>query len=174
MSSSVGVAHGCSLWLVPEGDIGERLADEIRRRNRVPFTPHVTLVGGIRIDERATYGIGTRLRNLARRIRSFDVHLGAAAAGKDFFRSVYLSVTRSPMLLDARAWAEAMFGAGIGVPFEPHLSVVYGEQPPEERRRIAEELGERFAGTFAVRKLELHITEGPVGGWSPMSSCVLP
>lgn len=165
--SEGGRARGISGWLVPEGDVRERLGAliaELSRRHGTPsFEPHVTLFGGIVGGEVEILERGARL---AAALRPFAIRLMALGRSDEYFRCLFLEAERSPELLAAHERASGLFGARDSAPFLPHLSLVYGRLGAEEASEAVEALRSlALPLDFEARRLEVHRTEGAVPEW---------
>jgi hypothetical protein len=158
-------ARGLSLWLVPGGAAGVRLAGRIETLARAletpVFAPHVTLVGGVVRPERE---VRAACADLARALPSVTIRLGAIEARQDYFRCVVVRVAESGPLRRARVAATRALGVAATA-FAPHLSLVYGDLSTGRRaaaRRLAAAAGR---GGFLARRLELWRTAGEVREW---------
>lgn len=152
-----------SLWLVPPVTLRAEIAsiiDEYAEELSTPrFIPHLTLLGGIArgvtVDE---------LGGLAREIAGVTVEPQGVATGDDYYHCVFVAVKRTPELQRARAAAERIFGASAE-PFVPHMSLVYGDLPPERREAIAREIEATRFVAFAPEVLEAVETDGTPERW---------
>jgi 2'-5' RNA ligase len=179
MAPGRGSVEVYSLWLLPAGAGRRRLAALIarlaRRCGTEPFDPHVTLLGGIALPRGRAIGMMTAL---AGGLRAFPVRLLEARHEAAFFRCLSLRAD-GPGLRKARAAAvRALDEAAERRPgmvrrnarrtagrFRPHLSLVYGLLPAADRRRLAQEIGRRFALTFMARRIALVRTGGDPRTW---------
>lgn len=167
-------AVGISLWLAPEGALRERLGlliDALARRLGSPvFEPHVTLLGGLTLEESQ---VRVRCRSLARRIRPLPLRLGVIEGTEDYFRALYVRVLETDDLLAAQAVAREAFGRRLEPPFLPHLSLLYGHLSPARSEALASELKGEVPSGFLADRLEVVRTEGPPGDWRRLESLEL-
>jgi len=165
-------ARGISIWLVPEGDVREKLAAriaELSRRYGTPsFEPHVTLLGGIGEGEGEVLRRGALLAASARPIA---IRLSAVRRGDEYFRCLFLEAERSPDLLAAHEHASDLLGARGRAPFLPHLSLLYGRLAAEDVSATDEALhAVALPVAFEARCLEIHRTEGTVPEWRRLAA----
>ena len=159
-------AKGCCLWLMPEGEVTQRLNDRIQvlaaRFGTSSFAPHVTLVSGLELPESDAYAAAARA---AAAMQPFTVVLGDVEGGDEHFRCLFLRVKDDGRLRAAHASAARAFGREPAADFLPHLSLVYGTLTPAEKRMIARRIGDDLRLHFDVRRFHLWRTEGPVTTW---------
>lgn len=117
-----------SLWIKPTAtarDPCRDACDRARGRYGGPrIEPHVTLLGGI---ESTPEDAGKKLKQLAARIPPFELKLKRVGIGHEYFHRLFVIVALTPELRDARRAAEEIFEQGPGR-YDPHLSLVYGDQ----------------------------------------------
>jgi 2'-5' RNA ligase len=159
-------ATGCSLWLMPEGALRERLAariDALAARSRTErFPPHLTLLSGIEgRDEDVLAGA----RDAAEALSPFGVRLGGVAGRDEHFRCLFLLAYDDEALRAAHAAAARAFGREPQTSFLPHLSLVYGRLEPSQKRALADEAGADGACCFEARRLHAWRTEGRAPDW---------
>jgi 2'-5' RNA ligase len=164
-------AVGISLWLAPESAGRERLgrliAELAGRLGTPPFEPHVTLLGGLTLDESQ---VRARCRHLARRILALPLRFRGIEGTDEYFRCLYLRVSETDDLLAAHNRAREEFGLRQELPFVPHLSLLYGHVPPATREALIAELQAQVPPGFLADRLEVVRTEGPPGDWRRLDS----
>ncbi|MGK3991373.1 2'-5' RNA ligase family protein [Sorangium sp. So ce136] len=132
-----GQEKAFALWLVPGGaPLGrlQRLIEALARETGGPaFTPHLTLLGGLRGDGGA---LAAKLGDLGDACRPVELRARGPATGNAVHQCVLLDVARTEPLAALRRAAEAAFGASE-TPFRPHVSLVYGDLPAQRRRALA-------------------------------------
>jgi 2'-5' RNA ligase len=157
-----------ALWLRPTGPVLERLQELIRRltaRFHVAWPrPHVSLLSGI---ELMSTGAEERLTALAQRMRPMTLKLGKLEGRNEHFRCFYAAVEPMPELLAAHEAACEVFETHPREPFEPHLSLLYGQLDAPTKERLAKEFGGRLNLSFAVNSVHLvNATSAvPVSTW---------
>lgn len=162
---------GYSLWLIPEPAERARLEALIHRLaarlGTPPFTPHVTLLGGL-------HGRVDRLHELARDLPSLALRLTRIDGQDAFFRCLYVEAEGGAALGASRARAAERLDVRTPPAFFPHLSLVYGQLSSDRKRRLAGELGpEVEARTVLFGELWLVRTEGHVKDWEQVGAVSL-
>lgn len=156
-----------SLWLVPEGPARARLdgliADLAARLRTTPFRAHVTLLGGVKLDERDAL---ERARDLAARLRPVPLSFPRAGHGAEYFRCVVLEAEATADVLGAHQRARRAMGRGPDR-FLPHLSLVYGRLGEAMRAELAREVERALEVPLALSgsRLELCETRGAPSRW---------
>jgi putative hydrolase of the HAD superfamily len=131
--------HGLAIWLVPPVTRRAEYAtfiDALADRYGTPrFVPHVTLLTNVpRVEE-------ARLRELAEACRRLDLRPRGLDIRDEFYRALIVDIEYTAELHRVRDVAERLFGSKSPDPFEPHLSLMYGDLPratKEEARRSIE------------------------------------
>lgn len=161
------MAGALSLWLVPDDVARARLqaaiAETAARAGTPPFPAHLTLLGGIRLDEPEAL---ERTRALAGRLRPVPLRLPRAGHEAEYFRCVFLEAEPTADLLGAHQRARVAIGRGPDR-YRPHLSLVYGRLPEARRAELAGEAERALEVPVAATaaRLELWRTAGAVSRW---------
>jgi 2'-5' RNA ligase len=159
------VARGISLWLLPEPGVREGLAhaiDALASRLGTPrFEPHLTLLGAI---ERPEAEVLARVRDLAAVCPPLELPVLGIDGVDDPFRCLFLRLSATPALQQLREAAEAALPGREGRPFDPHVSLVYGELSAEARSGLAREIG-HWPPVVRFDVLRAQVTRGPVSAW---------
>jgi 2'-5' RNA ligase len=165
----VSAAGRLSLWLLPEAGAAARLArviDELARSAGTPaFSPHLTLLGSVPITDAAARA--ERLGRVLAALGPLELAVVGPVVTDEPFRALVLEVRRDPPLVAAHARACERFEVAPEQPFFPHLSLLYGEVPADEKARFLDEVVGPAAlpRTVGCDRLELHDTSGEVAGW---------
>lgn len=158
--------RGYSLWLMPMGDLRERLSETIRRLaglySTPTFEPHVTLIGGLAMAEEE---VRAKTRELSARLRPFEIRLGRADYSYEYFQCLFLRVEHTQPLLEAHFDARKVFDRYSDPPYHPHLSLVYGQLGPGRKQTIVPTVGHLCGLGFEVRSLHLFSTKGRPEEW---------
>lgn len=174
MTGDMLKGRGYSLWALPEPGLRQRLAEEIRRRNAIPWEPHLTLIPGM---DGPPDGLLAHMRELGERLRGRPIHveLGGAEMAPDPFRCVFLSVRSTSASFDDLLVSASRLLHHPAIAIDAaHLSLVYADMALAERARIAGEIEARYAGTCAISALSLYRTEGPLSSWLSVGEVALP
>jgi 2'-5' RNA ligase len=162
--SPVGETY--SLWLMPTGDVCERLKHILQRlsaRFGAPeFPPHVTLLGrcvGPRTE------LIRRSARVAAAIRPFAIRLSEIDCRDEYFRCLFVHAALTEPLRKAHQAARQVFGHPREPSFMPHLSLLYGNFPRSQKEEVMAEMGPRLDVQFKVRSLHLYRTHGEPRLW---------
>jgi 2'-5' RNA ligase len=161
-----------SLWFLLPREAHERFQALIARlsaRLGTPlFEPHITLLGGLT-------GSGEVLRRqtraLAAAIEPFEVRLREAAGLDEYYRCLFVEISPSRALQDARVAAGHVLDQRLNADFSPHLSLVYGNLEETEKENILDGIGRDFDENLRIEELGLYDTSGPV--WRCVERCRL-
>ena len=159
-----------SLWLMPSGEVRQRLAGAIfdlsREYGTPAFEPHVTLAGGIVGPASEVAG---KMRDLARRIPPLTVRLTALDGLEEYFRCLFVRVAVTQPIMRANKAACEVFRLERQPAFMPHLSLLYGSLPASVKQRIIASLGRQFELEFKARSLHLYLITSEPMAWRRMA-----
>jgi 2'-5' RNA ligase len=160
-----------SLWLMPRGELWERLAQILHRlsvRYDAPeFPPHVTLLGNCVGSRRELIRQSARL---AGSIRPFVIRLEAIDFLDEYFRCLFVRAALTNSLRQAHRAACVAFGRRREPPFMPHLSRLYGDFSRTLKQNLIADLGPRMEAQFKLRALHLYRTHGEPRRWRQVAS----
>jgi 2'-5' RNA ligase len=146
----------CAVWIPPTGaglQIIEDLIRKVQKHSYAPSPrPHLTLLKGI---ERTRDSAELKLKKLAQNLRPFDMRLGAIDWRQEYFRALFVTVESNADLTDANRAAHTIFEMNPPEPFEPHISLVYGDFSDERRRQLVRESGKVPDVTFTADRVQL-------------------
>jgi putative hydrolase of the HAD superfamily len=155
-----------ALWLMPTGEVRQRLAGmilDLSREYAAPaFEPHVTLASGIVGPGRE---VASKMADLARRIPPFTVRLTEVDCSDEYFRCLFVRVATTHPIMNANKAARAVFSLAKQPAFMPHLSLLYADLPSGVKERIVASLGRRFELEFKVSRLHLYLIKGGAAAW---------
>lgn len=158
-----------SVWLVPDApawDVLDTLVLATSRRLGTPrFSPHLTLVGGVGHGPEVVAGAA----ELAHGTPALDLRLVRSVHRAEHFRAVVLETEPSEPLSELHARAMRAL-PGDTRPFEPHVSIAYGEVPEAGRAAVAAELAARLPLPVRVSRLEVWSTEGEPEEWARLAA----
>jgi 2'-5' RNA ligase len=163
-----------SIWLMPEGDVLDKLSNLITRisveYNSPRYQPHVTLLGdlvGFTKEE-----VISKASELAESIEPFTITLTAVTYPNSYpndheayYRSLYILAERTEPLMKANELAKKMFGRGSDLPYNPHLSITYGSFPAETKEEIISKVGREFNVDFEVNNIYVWSDKGLPVEW---------
>ena len=155
-----------SLWLMPTGEVRERLAGTIfnlSRQYATPaFEPHVTLAGGIVGPARE---VTSKMKDLARRITPFTARLTVVDGLDEYFRCLFVRLATTRPIMRANKAAREIFALTKQPAFMPHLSLLYGNLPPSVKEGIVASLARQFELEFKVTSLHLYAIKSEPAAW---------
>ncbi|MDT7044221.1 2'-5' RNA ligase family protein [Candidatus Nitronereus thalassa] len=144
------------LWLTPEGEAGHLLAQVIRQLSQQYqgpcFDPHITLLGELLGDESL---FSERANLLGKKLCPISIELQGPAFEDEYFRCLYFKVRKNSEILDAREQGIDFFCQKLPLPFNPHVSVLYGLFPARVKEEIIAALPSDLPKKFIVEELKL-------------------
>lgn len=124
------ISQGYSLWLLPEPGtttLLEQAINSLAQTFDAPvFKPHVTLLGGLAEGDTNVF---KKLSDLT----IFTVNSKSPRNGDGFWSAIHLPIIKNKEMLAARRVAKKAFSVTTNDKFEPHLSILYANQPEEKR-----------------------------------------
>src|SRR5581483_9318774 len=161
-----------SVW-IPVTDPALHAIDEASRVARhcgggPVIKPHLTLLMGI---ETTLESANEKLRKLAIRLQPFTVQLGRVDWRHEYFRCLFVTAEPSEALTEAHRLAHEIFEMNPPDPFEPHVSLIYGDIDERLKRDIAAELGGAVPTSFTARAIQLvqAAADRPIPAWNVLS-----
>jgi 2'-5' RNA ligase len=166
-----GRSTGCSLWLMPEGELRDRLGgwiDRLAARSGTErFLPHLTLLAGLAGRDEELLDAA---RAAAGAVGCLRVRLNRVAGRDEHFRCLFLQAVHDEALAAAHAAAARAFGRPPLASFLPHLSLVYGRLAPVQKQTLAVEAGTLLPTEIEVRRLHLWRTDGRASDWRELAA----
>jgi 2'-5' RNA ligase len=165
-----------SVWIRPTGEARDQIVAagrRVRARGGGPeVEPHLTLLSGI---ETTRSDAELKLKRLASRLGPFTVRLGTLRSAADYFRCLYVVADTPAELAAAKRAAHDVFEMNPPVPFEPHISLCYGNLDEALKSELAAELGGRLDVSFTAGAVQL-VNAAPgvqVTEWRVLAECQL-
>lgn len=159
-------AKGYSLWLMPTGEVYDRLNTLIsqlsRKYNTPDFEPHVTLIGEVlgSADE-----IVSKTAQFATVVQSYRIGVGRVEYLNEYFRCLFLRAKETDEVMRANQEAREIFSQETDPRYMPHLSLMYGDFPPQTKEEIIAEIGKEISVGFDVESIHLFSTNGEPKDW---------
>lgn len=134
------------------------MTDLSREYSTPLLEPHLTLYGRI-VGEEAE--ICAKTKNIAELISPFPIHFTEFVQRDDFFRSIFMKAARTADLERAYQSADASLKPFLHSKYQrrefiPHLSLMYGALPGEEKRRIIASLDRALLAPFTADVVSLY------------------
>jgi len=164
-----------SVWIRPTGTALDSIERAVRLAHNSaggpPVQPHVSLMGGIEL----TPDTAAKLQKLASRLQSFEIRLGKIEWRDEYYRSLFISIEPSDQLIAARSAAHEAFGRLPSGPFEPHISLIYGDFDETFKKELAEKLGGRLDARFMATAVDLvnACEKVPIAQWETLYQAAL-
>jgi 2'-5' RNA ligase len=163
---------GISFWLMPDGEVGAELQAWIDRLavrfGTARFPAHVTLVGeAAGTDEQAALEAA---RRAAEATATFTVRLDGIDGRDEHYRCLFAVAETSKPLLTAHEALSRALGREPDPAFLPHLSLVYGTLPEDQKLALRHEAGVDVSLRFDARRLHAWRTGGPVADWREIAA----
>ncbi len=159
-------AKGYSIWLMPRGKTYDDLSDLLRRLSRQfnspTFEPHITLISGL---EESIEEVKVKTKQLANNCGSSTIEFSNFGFSGEYFKSLYLNVKYSEELFTAYDETNKIFDRLNPPPFQPHLSLFYGNMNQNEKDKIILENKNLLDISFEVNQLNLYSTKGFSSDW---------
>ena len=163
---SVIKAKGYSLWLMPTGEVYEKLSSLIKslaKKYYAPiFDPHITLIGEVMQSED---DVLRRAEQLALKQNSFQITLNSVDYQDYYFRALFIRAEKTDLLQLLHDRAKEMFGMKDIPDYMPHLSIMYGNFPETVKAQIIKNIGRDQVAKFTVNSLHVFKTDGEVNVW---------
>jgi len=144
------------LWLMPSGEIYDRLAniiEDFSEKYEGPFfEPHVTILGFLPGTKEE---ILAHSLTLAKTLQPFDIRLTDLGCKDTYFQCLYLTVDGTAEIMEAHSQARKVFQSSRSSEFTPHLSLLYGDYSREIKDRIISSLGKDLRLRFAITDIHL-------------------
>lgn len=171
------MAERYSLWLMPPEDsaayihLDDLIEEHTAAYGDTPvFPPHITVAGGLAVDGETA---SAAARRLAEEHAPLDITLTRPHCSTTWFQCVYLLVEPTHHLLQLHADALAAFNED-GDMYVPHLSLVYGDLPLQERRQLVDGFDTTMLPlAFTAETLRLVETSGGVADWAAVDDYTL-
>ncbi len=155
------------VWLMPEINMRQALCELIgalaSEYGTVPFEPHITLLSGIDAEREV---LSAGMRALAGQLTAVTVELGSVEYRPEYFRSLYVAVRPHGLLETARDLARSQFRHALAGPYEPHVSLLYGDLPEGLKHAAAARLSHRLPRTMRLDRVSLYDLSGAPDAWS--------
>lgn len=156
------VSQGYSLWLVPNEEGMKNLSSIIQTLaqtfNSPVFKPHITLLRNLS-DENPE-----AIEKLAT-LKELKLNLKGVAVGDEFFKSLFLPVEKTKELLAIRRHAKKNLEAESPGTFNPHLSILYGNTPDDQKKSALRELNLTLPTEITFNRIALVKTIGRTNEW---------
>lgn len=162
----IPVAKGYSIWLMFRKDdeiqlqiIINKLSSEF---NSFLFKPHLTLLSGFESNN----NLLKKFSDFVNGLSSFQINIKDIKYSAEFYKSVFLEVEKSDLLISLYLKASKLFRSNSNQSsFYPHISLLYSSGSEEMKMRAVQKFQEFKSGRIFVDKIALVNTEGTPDDW---------
>ena len=160
-----------AIWLLPHSDNHKELAQLIinlsQKYDGPCFLPHITLLAGMHGSENE---LVIKASELAAKMKAFSVKTNAIETQDSFYKSLYLKIVETKPLSESRQQAETLFHPKQEDDFMPHLSLLYGKQPEQDKQEIMANLKNKTRLDLLIDRVALISAIGPPEEWTTVST----
>jgi 2'-5' RNA ligase len=159
-----------ALWLMPEGELRERLSNLIgdlaAELSAPPFKPHITLLGGVRgrLDD-----IKQKTSELSSSLSPVEVRLSHLDYLDEYYKCLFIRVEETvevtDAFLEARDFMRPFMGSLSPDAPMPHLSLLYGDFSFALKEELILRTGRTFDVKFTAGSIHLFSTKGSPEEW---------
>jgi 2'-5' RNA ligase len=159
-------AKSYSLWLMPTGEVYDRLNTLISQLSREYYTPyfkpHVTLIGEVLDSENEVI---SNIAHLTSVIHPYRIELGRVQYRNEYFRCLFLKAKETDEVMRANQEARKIFSRQSDLKYMPHLSLMYGDFTTQTKEEIIADIGREISVGFDVDSIHLFSTDGAPKDW---------
>jgi len=140
-------------WLLPPKKIQaeyQPVIDKYSSQLKTPsFEPHITILGTVEGEEGEILG---KVEEVASKLPPIEVLFSDITISTTYHQCVFARVKPTPSLLDAHLEIKSALGHPGKTLYVPHMSLVCGNIPSEQKNEIAEEI-KLTTNSFKVDRL---------------------
>ena len=155
-----------SLWLIPSGNVYNRLAKRTSALSRQFSTPnlqpHLTLLGELTGNEKKLLA---KTSKLAAIIGAFDVKLNKVAFLDKYFGCLFIKAEKTKPLTQFNSKARKIFNRKKDSKYAPHVSLMYGNLDSKTKGKIIARIGSSFPKSFKVKNIYVYKVYGEPKDW---------
>ena len=159
-------AKGYSIWLMPTGDVYNKLntlISQLSKKYNAPyFEPHITLIGEVLGSEDEVISKTTRLASV---VHPYRIELVQVGYLNKYFRCLFLRAKETGEVMRANQEARKIFNRETDPKYMPHLSLMYGDFPPKTKEEIIAGIGREISASFDINSIHLFSTNGEPKDW---------
>ena len=158
---------GYHLFFEPVGEIKAELQAIItktaREFNAPIFNPHVTFLA--RIPEQSEETLIEKTKQLASMITPITLSFGNLNAQDAYFKALYIEINEKEEMLSYHKQASELFDTPDEGIYFPHLSLLYGNYPAEQKAPALESITLPEQKSFLAETIYLYKTDGETQNW---------
>ncbi len=172
MSLDNSKTTGYHLFLEPDEDTGKLLEETINSLAAISagpsFPPHLTVLA--RIPEENESVVCEKAQEVSKRAGPLTVSCEDFGVQDTYFRSLYLVANPTEELMALHKNAQELFAMRTSEGYLPHISLMYGLLPPEQKERIIESLSYLSPCSFTAQSLSVWKTPGESSSWTRVAT----
>lgn len=155
--------RGYSIWFMPTDEIYDKfnyIINQLSKEYNSPrFEPHVTLIGQ-RVGSEEE--IIKKTEKIASKIKPFKIQLTTVDYRDYYFRALFVKIRRTKKIIEANKIAKEVFDIEETNEYMPHLSLLYGEFPESQKKKIIKTIRQDLTDEFEIKTIHLFNTEGEI------------
>ncbi len=146
-----------AIWYEPTQIIYDELkkiiSDLSKQYNSSIFEPHITLLpGGCELDKKV---VVEKLKNIVRKTKPFETTFGKLNQLDEYFKSIFIEVEKTKDLINFANNIQKEVNGVIAQNYAPHLSILYGQIPNDEKEKTIKLLGRNYTKSFTLNKVDI-------------------
>ncbi len=166
---------GYYLFFEPVGEIASELQTTITKLagefNAPIFNPHVTLLA--RIPEQPEDVLIEKTKELAQSLAPITLSFGNLHAQDVYFKALYIEINEKEQMVEYHKKASELFETPDEGIYFPHLSLLYGNYPAEQKSHALQTITLPEQKSFVANKVHLYKTDGETQNWKKIFECML-
>ena len=166
---------GYYLFFEPVGEIASELQTTITKLagefNAPIFNPHVTLLA--RIPEQPEDVLIEKTKELAQSLAPITLSFGNLHAQDVYFKALYIEINEKEQMVEYHIKASELFETPDEGIYFPHLSLLYGNYPAEQKSHALQTIILPEQKSFLADTIYLYKTDGETKNWKKIFECML-
>lgn len=131
-----------SLWLIPHEQNPKKYLFKVtsqlaKRHNGPVFEPHLTILGDVDLSLET---LSDKINKVVQKTRVLILETSTVEYSSTYFQCVFVRVKPTPDLMQLYDNLKQNLGLTKSSVFMPHISLLYGDFPYQERHKIANSL----------------------------------
>lgn len=163
-----------AIWYEPTGVIYDELKtlifDLAKKYDAPTFQPHITLLpggSGLGRDD-----VVIKLQKIIKITEPFTTEFESYGYLDEYFKCLFVKVKQTKSIMSFAHRIQQEFNNKSNPEFTPHLSILYGKFPNEEKDKIIQSLDKVYRKSFKLKAVEVieYELEKPPETWKKITS----